>query len=210
MVKHDEKYWSKYARGYDRRGEYVVGTAILEAIARRLSQERDLGEVVEFGCGTGYFTRAIAGSATHVLATDLSDEMLQVARVQLREFDNVTVERADAGRTAFPPGRFDSVLMANLVHVIENPLPCLRESHRILRDGGLLLAVDFTGHGMHRSERAKLGVRYVSRFGIPPRHTKLSLSPHELASLAEGAGFRVEAVYLIEEQANALYLRGRK
>jgi len=210
MVEHDEVYWSKYAREYDRRGEYVVGTAILEAIARRLSQEQDLGEVVEFGCGTGYFTKAIAGSATHVIATDLSGEMLQVARVQLREFDNVTVERADAGHTAFPSGRFDSVLMANLIHVIENPLPCLRESHRILRDGGLLLAVDFTGHGMHWSERAKLGVRYVSRFGIPPRHTQDRLSPGELASLAEGAGFRVEAVHLIEEQTNALYLRGRK
>jgi ubiquinone/menaquinone biosynthesis C-methylase UbiE len=166
--------------------------------------------VVEFGCGTGYFTRAIAGSATHVLATDLSDEMLQVVRVQLREFDNVTVERADAGHTAFPSGRFDSVLMANLIHVVEDPLACLRESHRILRDGGLLLAVDFTGHGMHWSERAKLGVRYVSRFGIPPRHTEHRLSPDELASLAEGAGFRVEAVQLLEENTNALYLRGRK
>jgi len=210
MVEHDETYWSQYAREYDRRGEYVVGTAILEAIARTLSREKDLGEVVEFGCGTGYFTRAIAASATHVLATDLSDEMLHVARVQLREFDNVTVERADAGDTAFPSGRFDTVLMANLIHVIENPLPCLRESHRILKDGGLLLAVDFTGHGMHRSGRAKLGVRYVSRFGIPPRHVKHRLSPDELASLAEGAGFRVEAVQLIEESTNALYLRGRK
>ena len=210
MVEHGEVYWSKYAREYDRRGEYVVGTAILEAIARRLSQEQDLGEVVEFGCGTGYFTRAIAGSAKHVIATDLSDEMLEVARVQLREFDNVTVERADAGHTAFPSERFDSVLMANLIHVVENPVACLRESHRILRDGGLLLLVDFTGYGMHWSERAKLGVRYVSRFGIPPRHTQDRLSPGRLSSLAEGAGFRVEAVQLLEENTNALYLRGRK
>jgi ubiquinone/menaquinone biosynthesis C-methylase UbiE len=210
MVEHEKAYWSKYAREYDRRGEYVVGTAILEAIARTLSREQDLGEVVEFGCGTGYFTKAIAGSAKHVIATDLSDEMLEVARVQLREFDKVTVEKADAGHTAFPSGRFDSVLMANLIHVIENPVACLRESHRILRDGGLLLLVDFTGYGMHWSERAKLGVRYVSRFGIPPRYTKHRLSPDELASLAERAGFRVEAVHLIEENTNALYLRGRK
>ena len=210
VAEHEEAHWTRFARAYDRKGERVVGVAILQAIVQRLAEERDLGEVIEFGCGTGYFTRAIVENAKHVIATDLSDEMLQVARVQLRKFDNASVQKADAERTSFPPGRFDGVLVANLIHVVERPLRCLQESYRILRDGGLLLVVDFTGYGMSRFERMKLGTRYVTEFGIPPRHSRNRLSPDELSSLVERAGFRVAEVELIEEKTNAVYLRGTR
>jgi len=82
-VQREERYWSRFARSYDRDGEYVVGKPILEAILETLSEEQDLGDCLEFGCGTGYFTRAIAGQARHVIATDLSEAMLEVARTQL-------------------------------------------------------------------------------------------------------------------------------
>jgi ubiquinone/menaquinone biosynthesis C-methylase UbiE len=205
-----ERYWSRFARSYDRDGEYVVGKPILEAIERRLLEERCLGDVIELGCGTGYFTRAIARSADHVIATDLSDEMLQVARTRLGEFENVTVQKADCMDIAFPAERFDSVFMANLVHVIDNPSRCLRESYRILRDGGSLIVVGFTPYRMSLSKKMKLVFRYLRRWGLPPHHGRNDVSPDGLVSLVEGAGFRVKDVQLIEGGSNAVYLKGRK
>jgi ubiquinone/menaquinone biosynthesis C-methylase UbiE len=86
-----EGYWSRFAHTYDRDGEYVVGRPVIEAIVERLRRERRLGEVLELGCGTGFFTKVIAENSELVIATDLSEEMLEVARRQLSGLGNAWV-----------------------------------------------------------------------------------------------------------------------
>jgi len=169
-----------------------------------------LGELIEFGCGAGFFTKDIAANASYVMATDLSDEMLAIARTQLEDLQNVTVEKADCEKTDFPDGKFSSVFMANLVHVIENPLITLQESYRILKDGGLLLVISYTPYGVKRFEKIKMVIRFMRKWGKPPGCYR-SLSPDELRSLVESAGFQVEEVQLMGgDKAKALYLKGRK
>jgi len=153
------EYWSKFANTFNEDQTYIVGEAIQQAVMERLSGESDLGELIELGCGAGFYTKVLAANASHVIATDLSDEMLAMARTQLKDLQNVTVEKADCKKTDFPDGKFSSVFMANLVHVIENPSIALQESYRILKDGGLLLIVDYTGYGMKWFELMKLGIR---------------------------------------------------
>jgi ubiquinone/menaquinone biosynthesis C-methylase UbiE len=206
----EEQYWSRFAHSYDRDGEYIVGEPILQAIVERLSAERDLGDCVELGCGTGYLTRALAGNARHVVATDLSDEMLEIAQTELSEFQNVTIQKANCYNTGFPAERYDSVLMANLIHVIDAPLPCLQEGYRILRNGGLLIVVDFTSYRLDLFRTAQLGLRYLRRWGVPPRGGRHDLSPEELVRLVKSAGFKVKNVQLLQAESNALYLRGLK
>jgi ubiquinone/menaquinone biosynthesis C-methylase UbiE len=211
MKEHEEKqYWSRFADSYDRDGEYVVGKSIIQAITRRLSKNPRLGNVIEFGCGTGYFTKTVAKNAKSVVATDLSERMLEVARVQLREYENISIEKADCRGTSFPAESFDTVLLVNLIHVVDCPAKCLRESHRILRTGGSLIVVDFTGYGMSLLSRMRLGAKYLKRWGLPPRRGRSDISPDELMSLAEGAGFHVEDVQLLESETNALYLKSTK
>jgi ABC-2 type transport system ATP-binding protein len=206
----EESYWSRFASSYDRDGEYVVGKPILQAIEKKLLQEHSLGDAVELGCGTGYFTRAIARNARHLLATDLSDKMLEAARVQLAGVKNITIQKADCSNTAFAAETFDSVFLLNLVHVVGDPLRCLQESHRILHAGGLLVVVDFTGYRLHLSKKLNLVFRYLRTWGPPPRHGQNDMSPDELVFLVKRAGFQVKDVELLEDGANALYLRGEK
>ena len=143
------------------------------------------------------------------IATDLSNEMLEVARVQLRGFQNVSIQKADCENTSFSTESFDSVLLINLVHVISNPLRCLRESHRILRNEGTLTVVDFTGYGLSIANKMKLGLRYLRTWSLPPRGGRNNMSPEELVSLVERAGFQAEYVQLLADGANALYLKGK-
>jgi ABC-2 type transport system ATP-binding protein len=206
MLEHEERYWSRFARTYDEDQEYVVGKAIIKG----LFEEPDLGEVIEFGCGTGYFTKEIAKKARNVIATDLSDEMLEMARIQLKEFRNITLQKADCEDTSFPSGRFDTVFMANLIHVLINPTKTLQESHQILKNGGLLLIVGFTGYTMSWFEKMKLGIRYLRKWGLPLRFARNNLSPDELASLVENVDFKVEEVQIMGDKTKALYLKGRK
>ena len=205
-----EEYWSKFAHGYDEGVDYIVGKSIQQEIVKRLSEEHNLGDVIEFGCGTGYFTKAIAQNAECVIATDLSDEMLGVARTQLKAFQNITIQKADCENVSFPSGKFDTVFMANVIHFIENPFEALQESYRILKDGGLLLLVDYTGYSMKWFEKMKLGIRFIKKCGMPPRYAQTNLSPDEFSFLVEGAGFTLEKIQLIGEKTKALYLKGRK
>ena len=204
------EYWSKLANTIDEDEVYIVGESIQQALTERVSGESGLGELIQLGCGTGLFTKVLAENASHVMATDLSDEMLAVARTQLKDWQNVAVEKADCEKTDFSDGQFDSVFMANLVHVIENPSIALQESYRILKDGGLLLIVDYTGYGMKWFELMKLGIRAMRKWRKPAPHAKGNLSPDELRSLVESAGFKVEEVQLMGDRIKAFYLRGRK
>jgi ubiquinone/menaquinone biosynthesis C-methylase UbiE len=211
MIEHkEETYWSKFAHGYDKGVEYIVGKEMQQTIIERLLEEGDLGEVIEFGCGTGYFTKVIANKAIHVIATDLSDEMLEVARTELKDFHNITIEKANCESISFPSEKFDTVVMVNLIHFIKKPSRCLQESYRILKDRGLLLLVDYTGYGMKWFEKMKLGIRFSIMVGIPPRYAQANLSPTKLSSLVESQGFNVEKACLIGGKTKALYLKGRK
>jgi ubiquinone/menaquinone biosynthesis C-methylase UbiE len=205
-----EEYWSKFANTFDEDQTYIVGEPVQQAILERLSGESDLGELLELGCGAGFYTKVLAANASHVTATDLSDEMLAVAREQLKDCQNVVVEKADCEKTDFADGKFGSVFMANLIHVIENPSIALQESYRILKDGGLLLIVNYTGYGMKWFEMMKMGIRFLRKWGKPSAYSKGKLSPDELCSLVENAGFKVEEVQLMGDKTKALYLRGRK
>ena len=206
----EENYWSRFAASYDRDGEYVVGKRIIQLIEETLLAERSPGDALECGCGTGYFTKAIARNARHLVAADLSTELLEVARNQLQGYQNVTVQKADCTNSSFPAGSFDSVFLTNLVHVIDNPLQCLRESHRVLRNKGSVVLVDFTGYGLRFAKKLKVGFRYVKTWGRPPRGGRNNISPEQLVSLVEEAGFKVEQVRLLAAGANALYLKGTK
>jgi hypothetical protein len=73
-----------------------------------------------------------------------------------------------------------------------------------------LLVVEFTGYGMNWLERMKLAVRYLRKWGMPPRYGRNRLSPEQLASLVEEVGFRTEEVGLLGKRTKAIYLRGRK
>lgn len=186
-----ERYWSRFADTYDRNQQYVVGQEVLDRIKMELDALPELGEVLELGCGTGYFTEAIAEKSTNVLATDLSDSLLEVAKKRLGDHPQVTVQNENCMGTSFLPGAFGCVIMANLIHVVETPDTVLRECNRILTEGGILVIVKYTGHGMKLWEKVKMGVRFSRTWGKPPEHTH-SFSPKDLTSMMDDAGFAVE------------------
>ena len=210
MKEKQEKDWGKMADKFDETARYVVGEAINEEISERLSNEKNMGSVIEFGCGTGYFTEVIAKNAKQVIATDISYDMLEMTKKQMKDYKNISFQKANCKATNFPDNKFDTVLMVNLLHVIKEPYQALEESYRILKDTGLLITIDLTGYGMKKFEMLKLGFRYLRKIGIPPKADKSNLSTNDLESLAEKAGFKVEENKLLGDKIKALYFKGVK
>ena len=65
----------------------------LGAMLAELLAERD---VLEVACGTGFWTQRLAATAGRITATDLSDEMLAIARQRLSGCARVRFAQADA------------------------------------------------------------------------------------------------------------------
>lgn len=206
----DRLYWDRYAALYDEGADYVVGRDLRLAVAGRLSREHNLGEVLECGCGTGFYTRQIAPHARFVRATDVSERMLSAARGRLKDFDNVLVEKADAAGLPFVSESFDTILLANIINTIFDPLGVLSECRRVLRSVGLLIVIVYTDYGMEGRQKADLGLRYFQKFGMPPPWGLRNFGPCELQDLLGHARFAVRSVAAIGANPSALYVRSNK
>lgn len=203
-------YWDKFAATYDEKVDRLIGKGGRAKLARMLGEEPDPGNVLELGCGTGYFTRAIAKNAKHVTATDLSGNMVEAAKSNLKDLKNVDVKVENSEATSFPPASFDTALMANMLHTLDDPLKALKESYRVLKDGGTLLIMNYTDEEMGRVERTMLLFRFALLFGFPPKKN-WPVTDERLRSLLKEAGFRIERMSLLRGgNINTFYVRAKK
>ena len=69
-------------------------------------------DVFEVACGTGYWTEIVAPSASSVVATDLNEEVLAIARSKPIDPQKVTFHRQDAYALPTLPQRFTGGLAA--------------------------------------------------------------------------------------------------
>lgn len=82
---------------------------------------RPLRSAVEIGCGIGRLTPTIAGNARHVLAIDMTEEMLVRARAACTGFGNVEFRRCTAQRLPAEEPRADvAVCVWVLMHVLDD------------------------------------------------------------------------------------------
>jgi ubiquinone/menaquinone biosynthesis C-methylase UbiE len=97
--------------------------------------------ILEIGCGTGAFSRALAARSSRAVALDLSPEMVRIARERSRQHTNIDFHIADALEWEFPPDHFDCVVsIATLHHLpMEAVLPKIK---RTLKTNGVLIILD--------------------------------------------------------------------
>lgn len=92
--------------------------------------------VLDVGCGTGPHMRKLRKRGYQVAGMDGSPEMLEEARL-LNPKSDIRLGEVDA--IPFEAEAFDVVLCIEVLRYLENPLPCLREIHRVLKPGGVAL-----------------------------------------------------------------------
>jgi len=212
-MKKDKKehlYWANTAATYDAATVYVVGECTQrETKAWLLKQLQETDDVLELGCGTGQFSEVIAGKARHLTATEGAVEMLDVAKGRLAPFANAIVQMEDCYRTTFSDDIFDVVFLGNVIHILGQPTQALTESRRVLKPGGRILVADATSWGLPFWSKLAMGIRYLRKFGKPPKENRI-VSPDDVAQFLESADFHVEESRLIQKETNVVCARGRK
>jgi 2-polyprenyl-3-methyl-5-hydroxy-6-metoxy-1,4-benzoquinol methylase len=96
---------------------------------------------LEVGCGTGAFSRQLGTRSQHVLAIDLSSEMVRVARDRSPQSANIEFRIADVMATELPQSHFDCIAtIATLHHMPLHEI--ILKLKQALKPGGVLLVLD--------------------------------------------------------------------
>lgn len=99
--------------------------------------------VLELACGTGWWTQQMAITAQSVVATDINDAMLDIARRKAYPAANVTFQRDDVFKTRLS-GSFDGVFAGFFwSHVPSQRLDeFLQQTFARVRPGGVAVFLD--------------------------------------------------------------------
>jgi len=100
--------------------------------------------VLDVATGAGHTALALAPHVAHVVASDITDEMLaETAKLAAaRGLANVETAKAEAGSLPFADASFDLVCCRLAAHHFPEPPAFVAESCRVLKPGGIFALVD--------------------------------------------------------------------
>jgi ubiquinone/menaquinone biosynthesis C-methylase UbiE len=130
------QYWDRHATNYDRSISLLCRSTprVIELVERRVAGAH---LVLEVGAGSGLFSTAIAPQVGQLVATDYSPGMIELlkTRIEALKLNNVKVVQADIYSLTFPQGSFDTVVAANVLHIVPDLAGAIAALREMLRPG---------------------------------------------------------------------------
>ena len=138
-----ERFEQGAATWDDNPGRIRNAEAIAAAILRR-APVSTAHTAVDYGCGTGLVTLAIAPNAGHIVAIDSSPAMLSALRSKAADhgLTNVETVEADLEHDEPPTVEADLVVSTMVLHHVTDVSAVLRRLTAMLRTGGVLAVAD--------------------------------------------------------------------
>ena len=127
-----------------------VDEAVVEAALVGALSARPLRDLVDLGTGTGRVLELLGPKVESAIGIDLSREMLSVARANLDRagLRHCMVRQGDITQLPLPAASADAVTIHQVLHYAAEPSAVVAEAARLLRPGGMLVAVDFAPHAL--------------------------------------------------------------
>jgi len=137
-------YYAERASEYERIYQRPERQTDLEGLRRFVERTFVGADVLEVACGTGYWTQILASSAASVVATDISEEVLAIARSKGMNTQKVTFQREDAYALPVWPKSFTAGLSAFWwSHIPKSKIRSfLQGFHRVLAPGSRVVFMD--------------------------------------------------------------------
>lgn len=135
--------------------------------------------MADIGCGPGFFTlpaAQIVGEKGVVLAADVQGEMLSAVKSRITEkgLKNVRVVKTSDTDVPLPPDSCDFVLLAFVLHEIDNRASFLHKSGRLLKKRARLVVIEW---------------QPIAEENGPPVENRIA--PETVAEDAQAAGLQV-------------------
>lgn len=161
-------------------------------VAKLLFEERDCKNVLDIPCGAGAFTKRLLDAGLNVYSADCQE----IIRVAHRNFSVADMNE----KLPYADEMFDAVVCIDGIEHIERPFDFIKECHRILRKGGVLIVStpNLTAlrsrwrwllTGFHQGEKSPL-----DEANYTPLHHLTLVSFPELRYRLHANGFKLSAI----------------
>jgi 2-polyprenyl-3-methyl-5-hydroxy-6-metoxy-1,4-benzoquinol methylase len=191
MKKQSLLFWDLMAKRYAK-----TPVANEAAYQHKLEKTREYlhpdTELFEFGCGTGSTAITHAPHVRHILATDGSIKMIEIAegKADAAGIENITFDAVTIDVVSAPTDNYDVVLGMSILHLVKNKGAVIAKVHNLLKPGGVFISS--TACLGNTSVLITLLSKVIWMIGITLR----PFTPEQLkASLVE-AGFAIEYDWL--------------
>lgn len=137
----DPRFWDRIARKYA--ADPIADMGGYEKTLERTQSYLGSGDtVLEFGCGTGSTALRLAPHVARMIATDISSEMIAIARekAEAQGCTNVEFMRAPLIDGAVAETGLDAALAYSVLHLVSDRRALLVRLHSMLKPGGLFIS----------------------------------------------------------------------
>jgi len=160
---HAAAYFADRAADWDAIRSLHIPEAEIEAALTARLADRPLGALLDIGTGTGRMVELLADRADHATALDKSPEMLRLARAKLQHLppERLALVQADFNALPLDTGRFDTVVLHQVLHFAQSPEQVIAEAGRVAGPDSRIAIDDFAPHAhevlRERDQHARLG-----------------------------------------------------
>lgn len=174
-------YFSRNAARWDEISSLSVAEKDVEAAIKAAVGPGPFKRLIDLGAGAGRMLKLLAPEADLAIGLDLSQQMLNIARVQTAEagLHHVELRHGDIFDTRLPDAGADLVVVHQVLHYLSDPALAVAEAARLVAPGGRLLIVDFAPHRLEFLRELH-------------QHRRLGFSDEEMRRWLAGAGLKAD------------------
>ena len=172
-----EKFWDKQADNFDPAdGDY--GETFRQSVSLTQKHLNEDDVVLDFACGTGRMSIALADQVQMIDAIDISSKMIAAARKKAKQQDvtNVSFAHATLFAEQLQPNTFDVVMAFNILHLLEDVPNAVQRVNDLLKPNGRFISASacLGGKGL-----MPLVFSLISKLGFVPSINKFTSSQLE-------------------------------
>lgn len=162
--------FNRIAHRYDYLNHFLslgIDRSWRKKLRRQLFRHNPL-TILDVATGTADLAIELAHINPHkIVGVDIAESMLEVGKRKIAEkklSKLITLQRADSEDLPFDDNSFDAATIAYGVRNFETPLKGLKEIHRVLKPGGILMILEF---GMPQQFPMKQAYRFYFNAVLP-------------------------------------------
>ncbi len=149
-------------------------------------------DIADLGAGEGTLAQLLARRARSVIAVDLSEKMVELAREN--GFSNLEYRLGDIENPPIAPETIDLAILSQALHHAIDPARAIQAAYRLLRPGGRILILDLLAHTFEQARE-----RYADIW--------LGFSEVELSYALQKAGFVEAEVRVVSRETESPFFQ---
>ncbi len=207
-----ERFWDSMAKNQDKDIEKFreISDRLVENTLKYLKKT---DKVLDIGCGTGEKSIEISKYVEHVLAFDISQKAIEIARgkADKGKVDNVEFVKAVVEADILAKGSYDVILAYNIIHALEDDKKAMKRMNELLKPGGyLIMNTPCLGEKMSITITLQfIPYKILSKLGIIPLKVRM-YKFKELEDLFINNGIEVLEKEKMFQGMHSYFIAGKK